>query len=246
MAGPAIEAGSQALGTGTATATTQTFTIPSGTQTGDTVCIYCVAAANVTFSSGTGATAFTAQAVTTGGSAPFGMLLTHTYTGSEGWTPGTSTVVVTKSASAAAWVGVIFSVLGTFDPALSGSGAQSAGSTTVAIAGVTTTNNGDLIIWIASNTTASGVTPGTITPPTGYTSITGQVSTTNSSHANSGLIVATNTQTTAGATGTISGTDSAAQAYAGVVIGVAATAAAFLPAQAVRGMTMAVRRSAFR
>lgn len=218
---PTLRAGSAAVNTGAGSATTLSFPVPSGTQVGDLICIWSF----INNSSRTlSATGYTAQASTnTGGATASGGLLYKT--AASGDLGGS--VTVTISGTATVWGGVIFAVGATagFDPTPSDGGQVNLASTTITVPGQTTTLNGDLLVWPAGTRSgSSGGAPGTITVPTGFSSQVAQSNTTSTTATNVGVILATATQTTAGATGNENGSVSLSQANAGEVISFGDTA----------------------
>ena len=210
-----LETGAAAVTTGSGSATTLSFTVPSGTQTGDYICIWCAGNSSTrTFS----ATGYTEVDTGNTGAAVNGSLL---YKVASAGDLGGS-VTVTESGSASAWAGVIFSVSapGGWDPSAPTSGGQAnTASTTITVPGLTTTTSGDLLVWVgAVRAGAAGGTAGTITPPTGFTTAVAEAKSSSTSLANIGVLLATTTQATAGATGSENGTSSVSQANAGLLL----------------------------
>ncbi len=228
-----LRAGSSAVTTGTSSATLN-VTIPSGTVVGDTVLIWpTMGFQTITFS----ATGFTAQTATSTTFASC-QLLSRVMDGTEGWTPGTTTVTVTASASHS-WNAVICAVGDTagFDPALSGSGQINASSTTLSVPGVTTTAANDLLVWFGFEQFGSGVTPAIeITVPSGFTAAVTEVLSSGVNTSNIGTLFATHTQAAAGATGNEDGSISTARVNGGLVVSFA-PAAAGAPGYAQPGKT---------
>lgn len=220
---PGLRAGSAAVTTGAGSATTLPFTVPSGTAVGDRICIWLFGnTSGRTFS----ATGYTAQASTnlSGATISGGLLYKTAVSGDLG-----GSVTVTISGTASAWGGIIFAAAATsgFDPTPADGGQLNAASTTLAVPGQTTTINGDLLVWVAGTRSgAAGGAPGTITIPAGFTGQVSEASTTSATATNVGVIMATATQATAGATGSENGTVSASQANGGQVICFADTALA--------------------
>lgn len=216
-----LRAGTASFTTGTSSAT-KAVTIPSGTLVGDEIGIYCaVGNGSVTWSCPT-FTAATPASGTTGSC----QVLTHVYTGTEGWTPGTTTVTVTASGSHP-WSGAIFAVPGSFDPAPV-AGRVNGAVGTITVSGVTTSHAGDVLIWcgFCDGVGAGAGTPGTITPPGGYTAETTQANSTGSgSVTNVGVMLASKTQTAAGATGAQNGSNSGSFINGGLLIAVASSGA---------------------
>lgn len=192
------------------------FTIPSGTKPGDTIYIWCTAG----FGSQTWtAPSFTAQTAATGTNGSC-QLLTYSYLGTEGWTPGTTTVTVTMSASHV-WGGYIFASPGVPDPGISSSGQVNAASTTIAISGVTTANTGDLFVVLMFNTGSAGAggAPGTITPPAGFTAIgTGAKTTGSGATTNTGILIAQTSILASGASGSQNAGAAASTTNGGLLI----------------------------
>lgn len=212
---PTLRAGSAAVTTGSGTATTLIFTVPSGTQVGDTIVIWCFGNIAAHTQSATG---YASLAATNTGSATCsgGVLSKTAVLGDLG-----GSVTVTRSGSATTWGGVIFAVGATagFDPTPADGGQINLASTTLTVPGQTTTLNGDLIVWPAGVKSGSaGGTPATITIPAGFTTQVAQSNTTSTTVVNAGVILATATQTSAGATGNENGSVSVSQANGGMVI----------------------------
>lgn len=222
---PTLRTGSAAAGTGSAASTTVSFTVPSGTVAGDIIGIWVMCNSNTrTFS----ATGYTYQAASNSGgaSASAGLLYKTAAAGDLG-----GNVTVTVSGAALAFAGVIFSVLASagFDPATPDGGAVSTASTSVAGSSVTTTDNGDLLVWCGGARAGSaGGAPATITPPAtsiSVSTVVSQLSTTSASVANIGVLMGTGTQTSAGTISSEAGSLSVSQANCGANITFGDTAA---------------------
>ena len=224
----ATVAAATGFGTGSVVAvTTATVTKPAGSAAGDVLVLFanCVAAAN-TWS----APNFTAVTAATGTNGSCQVL--YRVLDGSGSDPGATFTVTAGTASQ--WAGTCMRVTGAtaspFDPAPT-SGQVNAGSTSVTAASITTTVSGDLLIWCGGDRVASGA-PNTLTLPGGYTdSGAGQTSTSTASSANAASIAGFTTQSVAGATGTVTGTQTAATANVAVLLGIqaAASAAGWLP-----------------
>lgn len=214
MSAPALLAGTQALSTGAAPALSLTLTLPSGTVPGSILSIFCAAIVSGTTWT---APAFAAQAPATGAGAGTMQLLSHAYTGSEGW--ATVTVTCSSSHPFAAVIAAAGPCYG-LDPAAPGSGTINLTSTTVAAASITTLYAPDLLAWYGMITAGAGAIPGTLGVPAGYTAAAAQAST-SSTLQNVGLLMAINTQSTAGATGAANGTSTVKNINGGALIGFA-------------------------
>jgi hypothetical protein len=224
---PVLRAGSSAVSSGATASATLTFTIPSGAQAGDTIAIW-VATPNTGLTwSVPGSPAFTAQAQTTGAASNACRLFTRTMDGTEGWTPGTSAVTVTLSSGTKYQAGVILAASGPFDPPLSGSGqCNTSASLTITTPGVTTSQPGDLLIWLGFNQVAGGGTPGTISVPAGFTARVTQAATSGTgSSVNTAVLMGTGTASGAGATGNQNGSSSVAEKSGGLLLSFAAVPA---------------------
>lgn len=205
---PTLRAGSAIVTTGAGTATTLSFTVPSGTAVGDTIGIWLFTGlTSRTFS----ATGYTYTAATNPGSASAsgGLLFKTAVIGDLG-----GSVTVTISGAATVWAGTIFAVLASsgFDPSTADGGQISTSASSVSDSNTNTTLlNGDLVMWPGGcRSGAGGGTPATITPPSsatgysGFSTVVAQSSTTHASVVNVGIILAKFTQTSAGNTGTAS------------------------------------------
>lgn len=218
---PSLRAGSQSRTTGTS-ATTLAMTVPSGAVSGDKIIIFCAAALGSQTWSAPGFTASTAATGSTGSC----QILRRTMDGTEGWTPGTSTITVTIGASHA-WDAIICAVPGGYDPT-PGTGQVNAASTTIAVPGVTTTHTNDLLIWFGfcDGTGGGAGSPGTITVPSGYTAQVSQANTTGvGSVTNIGVLMGTKTVAAAGATGTQNGSASGSFINGGVLVAISTSGA---------------------
>lgn len=79
----------------------------------------------------------------------------------------------------------------------------------LAAASITTVRDGDTLVWFAATkTSTAGQTPGTITPPSGFTGSTASAPTTTVADPNVQAYGADEVQGTHGATGVLTGTDS--------------------------------------
>ena len=226
---PVLRAGSSAVSSGSTASSTLAFTIPSGAVPGDTVAIW-VATPNTGLTwSVPGSPAFTAQAQVTGAASNACQLLTRVMDGTEGWTPGTSTVTVTLSSGTKFQAGVILAASGYADPPLSGSGqCNTSASLTITTPGVTTGRPGDLLVWLGFNQANAGGTPGTITVPAGFAAQVTQASTSGTgSSVNAGILMGTGTSASAGATGNQNGSSSVSEKSGGLLL----SFASYLPVQ---------------
>jgi hypothetical protein len=211
-----------AFGTGaSAGSLTATVTTPSGAVAGDILVIYACRGTAATTWSAPGFTAVTAAT----GSNGAGQVLYRVLDGS-GSDPG-ATFTLTCSASAI-FAGICVRVStsgGTFDPAAT-SGQVNVSSTNIPAAGITTTRNGDLIIWAGGIDAGAGGTPAVITLPAGYSdSGAGQSNTSNGAGTNVGVLCGSVLQAAAGATGTVTGTGATAHVNMAVLLGIAPAAA---------------------
>lgn len=88
-----------------------------------------------------------------------------------------------------------------FDPAPTLSGKTTAATTSLQPLAVTTTVNGDQLVWFGmTRSTATNIAPQTVTQPAGLTIQGSQANTTSTTHFNVGVLVADIVQVTAGAT----------------------------------------------
>jgi hypothetical protein len=207
-----LRIGSAAVTTGGGTSTSLAFTVPLGAQAGDTIGIWISDALISQTYSVPGSPAFTAQTTVAGSASGTVCLFSRVMDGTEGWTPGTSTVTVTLGTANPA-SGIIFAVGGTggADPAFTSSGQVNVASTTVSVAGTTTANAGDLLVWLGFSvgTIGGGTAPGTITLPAGIAAAAPQVNSTGAgTFTNTGVIMGTGFAASPGATGSFNGTDS--------------------------------------
>jgi hypothetical protein len=197
--------------TGTnATATSFTIAQPTGLAVGDVCLLWVHMAAITKTATATGFSAVTAVS----GSTQSTQLLSRTITGAESWP-----LTVTLSAGVPA-SGVIYAVQGAagFDPTPSVSGQTNTASTTITVAGVTTTQADDLLVWFAGVEGTSGNAPPTITKPAAMTARSTQSSSSATTAVNSGSMCADLVQVTAGATGNQNGTSSASRANSGMLV----------------------------
>jgi hypothetical protein len=224
--GPVVRAGSASFNSGSAgSPTTLTgIVVPSGAVAGDWIVIWAAwphAGFTMTPPSG-----FTSQTVTVGSSGNQ-QLFTRVMDGTEGWTPGTTTLTLTCSSGnpIAASIVAVGNTSGP-DPQLAGSGNIQT-SATITVNGITPLNDGDLILWCAQSLGAltAGTAAGTITKPASVTVRATQSSTTNATSAtNVGTLIGSFVQTGHAATGNVNGTDSSSFLNGGVML-------AFAPAQ---------------
>jgi hypothetical protein len=204
------------------TALTATVTLPSGAMNGDVIVIFV----NETGSGLTWSVPnFTAVTAASGTNCSCQVL--YRILDGSGNDPG-ATFTITESAGGQ-FAGTCMRVTGAsntspFDPAPT-SGQVNASSTNITAPGITTTVNGDLLIWGGCDRVPSG-TPNAITLPAGYTdSGAGQSSSSAAGHSNSGNIAGYIVQGSAGATGNIVGTEGSATANGAVLLGMQAAAA---------------------
>jgi hypothetical protein len=219
--------------TGATPSTTVSVPVPSGVAVGDLLLIWVVSqVAGMTFSdTGDGFTAVTAAT----GQNCSAQLLYRTATSADvslSSSSGDYTVTASVSHSIA---GIVVDLPGaSFDPSTPTSSGQllSTAGTSIPATGVTTDNAGDLLLWFGGIRNPTGTVP-TIGVPSGFTT---QVSQTNSSTsgANVGAIFAYETQATAGATGTQSGSLSEADDGGALLIAVSQSAS-FTGAAALSG-----------
>lgn len=236
---PSLRAGSQSKTTGGSSATLA-MTVPSGAVSGDKIIIFCAVANGSNTWSASGFTAATAASGSTGSC----QLLTRTMDGTEGWTPGTSTVTVTESASHA-WCAIIVAIPGGYDPNPA-AGQVNAASTTINVPGVTTTHTGDLALWFAFSDGVGGGagSPGTITVPSGYAAAVSQANSTGvGSVTNIGVLLGTKTISAAGATGTQSGTTSGSFINGGVLLCISTSTAKLVNATATETVSLSATMS---
>jgi alkaline phosphatase D len=217
---------------GAANSLTQVVSNPvwtgSATPAGDLILLWATAiAASDTFT----CPGFTAVTASTGQNTS-AQLLYRVTDGSEG-SSFTVTASVTHILNVHA-IGISGQASSPFDPSTPTSSGQllAAVSTTITATGFTTSSNGCLLLWLGMARGPS-TPPPTITVPGGFTaSSLGQVNTTGTG-ASSGVVLATATQTTAGATGSPSGTLSASDDGGALLLAIAgasgASGAATLP-----------------
>lgn len=128
------------------------------------------------------------------------------------------------------------------DPAVPASSAISG----LAASSITTTRDGDMLVWFAATkTSTAGQTPGTITPPSGFTGSTPSAATTTVADPNVQAYGADEVQAAHGATGTLTGTDSTPAvdtSGASVVVALAAMTP-IVPGRRTRSTLAPVRRS---
>jgi hypothetical protein len=181
---------------------------------GDTIYVYVAAGPiSLTFS----IPSFSSLTAVTGSSgAGSCQLLYYTYLGTEGWTPGTTTVTLTSSA-AAEMVADICAVSGLLDPGLALSGQINASSATITVAGVTTRYSNDMQLWFGWNRISTGTSP-VITQPAGWSVAVAQSSCSTSASANPALLMATRAGGVYGATGNQNGTSATAESNGGLML----------------------------
>jgi alkaline phosphatase D len=147
-----------------------------------------------------------------------------------------------------AWDAVII-ISGQADPALSGlanSGSLQSSSTSLTANSITTSQSGDVLVWLGVAMCASGSTPLPITVPAGYTQLGIQLNSSGVGTANTGMTIATANQSSPGATGAVSGSISAAQGTGGLLIGVQpATQPVAQPGSVVQSAAGAPTQTAF-
>ena len=216
---PVIAAAS-AFSTGASAGTlTATVTTPPGAVAGDLLVVYAARGTGATTWSAPGFTAVPAATGTNGA----GQVLWRILDGS-GSDPG-ATFTITCSASAI-FSGVCMRVTGSarqFDPAAT-SGQVNVSSTSITAPSITTTLNGDLLIWGGGIDAGGGAVPETITLPAGYTdSGAGQANSGAGAGTNTGVACGSVIQPAAGPTGTVSGSVTpVAHVNMAVLLGVAA------------------------
>lgn len=197
--------GATTASTGSSTSTASyTIAKPSGVVNGDALLIYVVIRGTNAASTPAGFSAVTATTF----SSTECQLFYRVADGTEGSTFTLSWTGANPSAAVClAYAGVSGSI---FDPAApSASGAAGTTNGIPTASSITTTVNGDTLVWFAvTKTSASGGTPGTISPPAGFSTEAAQISTTVASAApNVAAYAADMTQPAAGATGTLAGTN---------------------------------------
>ncbi len=107
-----------------------------------------------------------------------------------------------------------------FDPSTpTTSGNQNPVSTMITVSGITTTVDGDQVVWFGHTETNVGGGPATIRPPSGFTAQAPQVNTSDKMGANVGVLVADLAQGTAGATPNVDGSLGVARQNGGIVVG---------------------------
>lgn len=220
---PSLRGTPNAFTTGSVASTTLSVTKEAGTASGDMIFMWCVCGvAGQTFS----CPGFSSKPAVSGtnGSA---QLLYRQADGTEG---ASFTVTASSSRLFGAIRGTVIGPTALsflFDPVPSASGQVNANSTTVTVAGVTTTQNGDLLIWLGFDVGVGGATPQAITLPAGGGGITwasafAQVNSTAGGLPNVGARMATATQATAGTTGSQNGSLGSAQPSGGMLLSIPA------------------------
>lgn len=219
---PTLRTGSAATNSGTSAVTALTLAVPSGTQVGDLICCYMVAAGSGrTFTNG--ASGYTTLAANNPNTA--GLSAAFQYKTAVSGDLGAN-MFPNVSGSGTTFAAVVWSVAASsgFDPTPTAGGDLALASTTVAGVGITTTLNGDLLFWAGVTRSGStGGAPGTITLPSGFSSVVAESSSTNTTKDNVGVILGDVTQVTGGATGNENGSVSPSQANGAMVIAFADT-----------------------
>lgn len=190
--------------------TTITLNKPTGTVSGDTLLIFASGSSSVsTNPSGFGAPAQTSSNTgcdlwvkTAGGSEPSTYSIVYT-------TNENAVAVCVRISGAAATWNDPSTLPAIFDP-------SSAATTSIAVPGVTLANSGDTLLWIGA--AGQNAVPGTVTIPSGYTSLISSF-TSGSSGTDMSMAVGTKSGVSSGATGTQTGTSSVSEFPSGYLIG---------------------------
>ena len=219
-----------AFGSGAAASLTATVTVPSGSAAGDLLILYAARGTAATTWTAPGFTAVPAATGTNGACQVLWRLLD----GSASDPQGTFTITCSQSALFAGVCLRVQRAAPGFDPAPT-SGQVNVSGTSLPAPGITTTVNGDLLIW-CGGIDASNVIAPTLVLPAGYTDCgAGQSNTTAAAGTNMGVVAGTVVQGSAGATGTVTGTSPAAHVNMAVLLGVAFTPLTLGGAAAIAG-----------
>ncbi len=212
MTSPTVRAGTNGNGN-SAASTSLVVNIPSGTQTGDTLLLYCYQPQSGVTWTAPGFTTHTAIS----GSGSSGMLLTRTADGTEG-----STLTITSSASS-----INTAIIAAY-PVLTGSafdvtptsGVYNGLSVNIKSNGLTTvTVNDTLVFFAGTNAVVNGGAPQTVTIPAGMTAQVAQVNgTATGSAVNPGMVMCDAVQVTPGAVAAKQGSVASQTFSTGVLI----------------------------
>lgn len=181
---------------------------------GDCVIIRCAGRASSDLWSAPG---FTAVSVNTS-SGNFTQQLLYRNCDGSGSDPTTAGITVTNNATTRMVANLVIVEQATFDPLPTVSGQANTSALAITAPSLTSTVDGDLLIWFGLVVAATGVTPQTIVAPAGYTIVGSQANTTSGASPNVGAVAATISQPTAGATGTIAGSVAVAAINGGTLI----------------------------
>jgi hypothetical protein len=146
---------------------------------------------------------------------------------------GSYTLTISISHTWNAIIGVVpvTSTTHPFDPSdTPGSGQSNAASNAITAAGITTTTDGLLLVWLGADRIGSGGTPPDITVPAGYTAACSQANGSGSGTVNTGTIAAIQAQVAHGTTGSVAGSfTGTTQITAGLLLGIKAAPIVPLP-----------------
>lgn len=228
-------AGAGATGTGTSLVVNNPLWNGSSTPAGQLLLIWGVASGATTLS----CSGFSA-ATPSSGQNDAAVLFSLTTTGTEGSTftvgAGTSRIL------GAAAIGIGGQAASPFDPTPTDSGNLLAGVGASVSYDITTTLNGDLLVWFGLSRVPSG-TPATITLPAGYSSRLTQTNSTGAG-ANVGFTIGTTVQTSAGDAGTPAGSLSPSSNGGALLVGVAAAPVVSSPPVPIVSPSAAVMQAA--
>lgn len=195
---PALRAGANYNNTGTAAATSLTVIVPSGVAIGDYLVIFVGSGQAANTDSVTTGTWVTAASQNTSGTSA---LFYHFYTGTEGWTPGTTTIGLhfANMTLVAAWIGAVGVTSGIDNSQFEAVG--NTASSTISLPALVTSSTQDLMLGFWGISNGGGGTPPSVTVNANFTAFGTQSNTGASSGTNVGIIAGTWTVPTSGSTG---------------------------------------------
>lgn len=195
--------------------TTASITKPTGSVSGNLLIIFAnETGASITWS----IPGFTAVTPASGTNCSCQVL--YRVLDGSGSDPGTTFTITCNPGGQ--WAGTCMRVTGAststpFDPSPT-SGQVNASSTSITAPGITTTINGDLLIWCGADRVPSG-TPNAMTLPASYTDSGAGQSNSSSASSNAGNCAGYLVQGSAGATGNVIGTEGSATANGAALLG---------------------------
>ena len=193
-----------AFGTGAIPgASTVSAPAPASVALGDLLLIYVADATSTVTFTVAGSTGWTTVGPTTGQNIAGVLFYKSADSTDVTLSSGSSSYTLTPSASHSAEGMIIHAPGCSFDPsapATAGQYAANATGSSFAATGVTTTINGDTLMLLGVARSGSG-TPSTITLASGFSALVAQSNSSAGAAANIGIILGTETQSTAGATG---------------------------------------------